>query len=65
MFLPIDDWNQLIKEYPGVDFPDETSERNFVTLEWQTEMGKKKLQTIAGNSTKLMEWEEAKKIFKP
>ncbi|MEJ7683958.1 MAG: hypothetical protein WKG06_40125 [Segetibacter sp.] len=41
MFLPIDDWNQLIKEYPGVDFPDETSERNFVTLEWQTEMGKK------------------------
>lgn len=25
VFLHIDDWNQLIKEYPGVDFVNETS----------------------------------------
>ncbi len=65
VFLPIDDWNKLIKEYPGVDFQDEKTQSDFVLPEWQIELGKKELQNIAGKSTELVEWEEAKKQFKP
>lgn len=64
VFLPIDDWNQLIKEYPEVDFMNETSENNFVIPVWQIELGKKETQNTADDATELVEWEEAKKQFK-
>lgn len=64
VFLHIDDWNQLVKEYPGADFLNETSKNDFVIPDWQIELGKKELQNITDNAAELVEWEEAKKQFK-
>lgn len=64
VFLPIDDWNELVKEYPVAASYKEISQNNFTVPEWQIELGKKEIQNIASNSTELMEWKEAKKQFK-
>lgn len=64
VFLPIDDWNQLIKKYPKAGFLDKTFPDTFVVPKWQEELGKKEVQNIASSATELIEWEEAKKSFK-
>ncbi len=65
VFLPIDEWNELIKHYPAASSYDEISQSNFAVPQWQIELGKKEIQNVISNATELMKWEQVKKQFKP
>jgi hypothetical protein len=60
VFLPIEDWNVLSK-VPGVK---EIAQNEAAKPDWQIELGKKELKNLAEGSADLMEWGEAKKLFK-
>lgn len=61
VFLSIEEWNELIKEYPGVNYQEESSQSNIVIPNRQIELGKKEIRNIVSSSTELVEWEEVKK----
>ena len=57
VFLPIEDWDQL-NEIPGVK---EISQTEATVPDWQIELGKKELTTLAEGKAGLVDWEQAKK----
>jgi|GEM_PF-945625 len=60
VFLPIEDWDKL-SQVPGVK---ELAQTETGIPEWQIALGKSELKNLADGSAELMEWDEAKKLFK-
>jgi hypothetical protein len=51
VFLPIEDWD-LLKKIPAVE---ELSKEEFLVPDWQIELGKKELQSLANGNTELID----------